>query len=322
MANYKVPHYNPITRRLELPDTTANDYWFNKPVLFDQPLTLNSTINGITLSDWQLKIDNITVTAPVDLDGIKTKVDHLSVTQAVDLDQMELDIASLTAAVVLKGTWDASSLVFPTSTKAGESWICTVAGTVGGVPFAVNDRIVALVDAASTSSYADWHKLDYTDEVTSVAGKTGAVTLLEADITDLQSYTLPANFDSLAKLNALCGETIIVSGDSQLTDERSPIYPVAYGITAYATGGQTNATQLDYHVSVITLCATADDSAKLPEAATGKPCVVVNQGAANLALFPSVGDAIGTAGLNNAVTVTPNSSINLVAIDSVTWIQI
>lgn len=117
----------------------------------------------------------------------ETKLGHISVTQAVDLDAIEARVNELDASVILKGVWDASVGTFPGggTAQAGESWIVSVGGTVGGVVFTANDRIVAITDNASTATYAsNWHKMDYTDAVLSVAGKTGAVTLAKADITD------------------------------------------------------------------------------------------------------------------------------------------
>lgn len=55
---------------------------------------------------------------------------------------------------LLKGLWDASSGTFPTSTSTGEYWVVSTAGTTDGVAFAVRDEVVALVDNASTSTYA------------------------------------------------------------------------------------------------------------------------------------------------------------------------
>lgn len=117
----------------------------------------------------------------------RTKLGHITVTQAVDLDAIETRVNQLDAAVVLAGTWDASAGTFPGggTAQAGMSYIVSVGGTVDGVVFVANDRIVAIVDNADTTTYAaNWHKLDYTDAVLSVAGRTGAVTLAAADITD------------------------------------------------------------------------------------------------------------------------------------------
>jgi len=64
----------------------------------------------------------------------------------------------------LESGWDASVGTFPTGsggTKKGDYWYVTVAGTVNSVPFNVGDMLVAIVDAASTSTYAaNWISLE------------------------------------------------------------------------------------------------------------------------------------------------------------------
>ncbi|MCP4309495.1 MAG: hypothetical protein GY788_32395, partial [bacterium] len=111
-------------------------------------------------------------------DAAKTKVDQLTVTQPVDLDAIETRVNALDAAVVLMGAWDASAGTFPGggSAQAGESWLVSVAGTVDVIEFSVNDRIIAITDNASTTTYADiWQKADYSDKVEVVAGQTGNI---------------------------------------------------------------------------------------------------------------------------------------------------
>jgi hypothetical protein len=67
----------------------------------------------------------------------------------------------------LEGAWDASAGSFPVGsapvagTKKGDYWYVTVAGTVNSVPFNVGDALIALVDAASTTTYAgNWISLE------------------------------------------------------------------------------------------------------------------------------------------------------------------
>jgi hypothetical protein len=82
--------------------------------------------------------------------------------------------------VVLKGTWDASAGTFPGggTAQAGASYIVSVAGTVNAITWAVGDRIIAILDNASTTTYLNnWFKADYTDAVLSVNGATGAVSI-------------------------------------------------------------------------------------------------------------------------------------------------
>jgi hypothetical protein len=117
----------------------------------------------------------------------QNKLGFITVTGAVNLDTLKSTVDGLTNAVVLKGEWDASTGEFPGGGNAmtGWSYIVTTGGTVDGVEFTENDRIVAITDNASQSDYAgNWLKLDYTDAVLSVAGKTGAVTLDADDVSN------------------------------------------------------------------------------------------------------------------------------------------
>lgn len=155
--------------------------------------TGDNAVNS-TYASAKTKTDFITITQNVDLDTIETnsnaskvKTDLITVTQPVDLDAIETRVNDLDASVILKGGWDASAGTFPASgtAQAGWSYIVTVAGTVDGISFALNDRIVAVLDNASTSTYAsNWLKLDYTDQVLSVNGSTGVIVLSTADIAD------------------------------------------------------------------------------------------------------------------------------------------
>ncbi|MDP2346716.1 MAG: hypothetical protein Q8N34_03210 [Gammaproteobacteria bacterium] len=119
-----------------------------------------------------------------------TKLGLISVTGGVDLDAINTRVASLDAAVILKGSWDASVGTFPGagSAQAGESWIVSVGGTVGGTEFTANDRIIAITDNASTTVYAgNWHKADYTDQDVAVVinAATAKTTPVDADLVGL-----------------------------------------------------------------------------------------------------------------------------------------
>lgn len=145
---------------------------------------LLSTNNLSDLDDAPTARTNLGVEIGVDVQAHSAALDavaaNVSVTQPVDLDAIETRVNALDAAVVLVGVWDASSGSFPGAgaAQAGESYIVSVGGTVDGVVFAANDRIVAITDNASTVTYAaNWHHLDYTDQVLSVNGATGAVTV-------------------------------------------------------------------------------------------------------------------------------------------------
>lgn len=134
------------------------------------------------------------------LDEAGEKLQHISVTQPVDLDSIEARVNSLDAAVVLRGTWDASAGTFPNSggggtagaVITGDSFIVSTGGTVGGVPFNSGDRLIAIADAPSTTVYAsNWFKADYTDLLTgatlgdALASCSAKTTPVDADVVGL-----------------------------------------------------------------------------------------------------------------------------------------
>jgi hypothetical protein len=187
----------------------------------------------------------------------QTKVGHISVTQAVDLDAIETRVNALDAAVVLKGSWDASAGTFPGggTAQAGDSYIVSVAGTVDSIAFSVNDRIVAITDNASTSTYAsNWLKLDYTDAVLSVDGQTGAVSLssiyqpLDADLTALAGA---GNSSVLAATTAS-----FLTADETKLDGIEPAADVTDATNVAAAGAVMNTG--DQNVAGVKTFTTAD----------------------------------------------------------------
>ncbi|WP_291209032.1 hypothetical protein [Hyphomonas sp.] len=134
------------------------------------------------------------------LDQAGDKLQYVTVSAATDLDFIRNRVADLDAVVVLRGAWDASSGIFPSTggggtagaVIAGDSWIVEVAGTVGGVAFSVDDRLIALADAPSTTVYAaNWLKADYSDLLTGVtlgaalAACAAKTTPVDADVVGL-----------------------------------------------------------------------------------------------------------------------------------------
>ena len=66
---------------------------------------------------------------------------------------------ALPSDLSFQGGWDASGGAFPTSTTAGEYWDAETAGTIDSVSFAIGDQVIALIDGASTTTYAaNWYK--------------------------------------------------------------------------------------------------------------------------------------------------------------------
>ncbi len=134
--------------------------------------------------------------------------------------KLQGQLSNLDSAITLEGTWDASTGLFPGggTAQAGYSYIVSVSGTVDGVDFTAGDRIVAILDNASTGTYAaNWHILDYTDKVSSVAGMVGAVTLTTNNVTEASNlYFTNARVLATALTGYVSGAGTITSSDSIL----------------------------------------------------------------------------------------------------------
>lgn len=129
----------------------------------------------------------------------RAKLAYIAVTQGVDLDQMEADIAALANGMVYQGNWDASAGSFPGggTAQTGAFYTVSVGGTVDSVEFAVGDRLIALTDNASITTYAaNWTKLDATDAVTSVDSQTGNIDLAAIHFAKT-AKTTPVDADTL-----------------------------------------------------------------------------------------------------------------------------
>lgn len=170
----------------------------------------------------------------------KTKLGNITITQAVDLDALETTVAALDQATILKGSWDASAGTFPGggAAQAGWSYIVSVAGTVDSVSFAVNDRIIAILDNASTTTFAsNWFKADYTDQVLSVAGNTGAVT--QDQITGLASTGIIKRTGANTLAVATSGTDYIAPGSGTADTSVSDASDTVKGKVELATAAET-----------------------------------------------------------------------------------
>lgn len=102
---------------------------------------------------------------------------------------------------------------------------------------------------------------------------------------------------------------IISSGDG----------PVTTGLTAFAGGGQANATQLSFGYNEITTVATALDSVKLPSGVVGGKVTVLNDGANIANVYPATGGTINDGAANSPVTIAPGVTIVFEAITTTNW---
>lgn len=95
---------------------------------------------------------------------------------------------SILGQVRYMGTWNATTNTPTLSTTPdpdtkGEYYVVSTGGAFDGVTYAVGDWII--------SNGTTWDKVDNTDQVTSVAGRIGAITLFQADITGLTTSDSP-----------------------------------------------------------------------------------------------------------------------------------
>lgn len=86
----------------------------------------------------------------------------------------------------------------------------------------------------------------------------------------------------------------------------NPFVSIQNAITAKAGGGQTNATQISAAQTRVSVCATNGDSVKLPRSSqsVGKEYLIINDGAANLAVFPFGSSTIDGGAGAASVTLT------------------
>ncbi|WP_329750763.1 hypothetical protein [Stenotrophomonas maltophilia] len=94
--------------------------------------------------------------------------------------------ATATGSLVYMGSWDASSGSFPPEPVKGHFYKVVGEGQVGGTEWHSGDQ--ALYGTT-------WEKIDNTDQVTSVAGKQGSVTLVAGDIVGLGSLATRNDVD-------------------------------------------------------------------------------------------------------------------------------
>lgn len=131
------------------------------------------------------------------------------------LDEIDAAVDALAAGAPRVLTVDASggaTASFPSSANEGDKFIVLNAAA-GGTTFGSTNTIVAnsddillaKQDGASTTDGSDWHLIDSTDRVASVAGKTGAVTLEAADIVSGTFPTARLGVDSVTAAQILAG---------------------------------------------------------------------------------------------------------------------
>jgi hypothetical protein len=125
-------------------------------------LDLDAALQGVNVLDPAYVAAASPVAFPAVGDTIETAISKLHAL-----------LNSFDEGIRMAGSWDATTAAFPTSgtseiggIRAGDLFVVSVAGTVDGVDFTADDRIVALVDVASSATYAaNWFKRDYSPDL-------------------------------------------------------------------------------------------------------------------------------------------------------------
>lgn len=165
---------------------------------------------------------------------------------------------SILGQVTYMGTWNASTNTPtlanpPATTTLGDYYIVTTGGTFASITFNVGDWII--------SNGADgWAKVDNTDAVASVFGRTGAITATNGDYTASNITNVPAGgiaaTEVQAALNELDGDKLAKA--SNLSDLVSPSTArTNLGLGSAATQNDTYFLQVANNLSDLASVTTA-----------------------------------------------------------------
>lgn len=90
-------------------------------------------------------------------------------------------------------------------------------------------------------------------------------------------------------------------------------------ITAFAGGGQANATAITKDYAVITTAGGSGDSVKMPAAVPGLSIKILNFTNQEIAVFPQTGEQIDDLGANLSITIPAFNNIEVVSTDAGLW---
>ena len=118
--------------------------------------------------------------------------------------------AAVVGGVTYQGTFDASSPADLSNASKGDLYIISVAGSYQGQDWAVGDHLLINADMGGTLDPAKIDKVDNTDSVTSVAGRTGAVVLSAGDVSGLATVATSGAYSDLSGTPSLA--TVATTG--------------------------------------------------------------------------------------------------------------
>ena len=211
--------------------------------------------------------------------------------------------AAVAGGVRYKGTFDAAAPLDLSNAVQGDLYIIDGAGTYQGQVWAVGDHLLVNADMGGAVDPAKIDKIDSTDSVTSVAGRTGAVVLSSADVSGLATVATSGAYSDLTGTPTLA--TVATTG----------AYSDLSGTPSLATVATTGAySDLSGTPSLATVATTGaySDLSGTPTLAT-----VATTGAySDLTGTPTLGTAAAEdVGIAAGNVVQLNGSAQLPAVD-------
>jgi hypothetical protein len=132
---------------------------------------------------------------------------------------------------------------------------------------------------------------------------------------------------ALRRLATATFRNIVVTGNAQVdgnltvTGTINGEVSVSPAVTAFATGGQTNATLLTSDFNNITVVATTGDSVKLPPSDVGEVIIVSNQGANAAQIFGTTPDTINGVATGTGISIPVGAIFTFTCAVAGNWLQ-
>lgn len=215
-------------------------------------------------------------------------------------DQAVDAAASIAGALVEMGGIDLSSNAYPPKPAVAGIWKVTVGGVVSGVDYGIGDSLVY------SKTLDQFYKIDNTEAVSSVNGKTGVVVLAKADVglplaDNTPDTAKPVSVAQQAALDAKIDKTSLQSTDNLVEGANNKYWTNARTLASLLTGftlPTVAAAQVTSADSVLTALA------KLQWAITGWMAPSI----ANLSAPAQSGPSWTTSGTTNPIAGFPAGS--------------
>lgn len=281
-------------------DITADNLTMANPIVYDHNTTITAFATGGQASATALtgEFNNVT-------------------TCATASDSVKLPAAALGKKITVKNSGATALAVFPASGDAINAMAVNLSVdlAVGGqMTFHAIDGTTWETEEFLISQAPSTQKGSLVVKASDSAGNT-VTTVTNASQAAARTYTIPDGGADASFLLTKGAQTI----DGVQTHTVPRVLDSNTTITAFATGGQASATALTGEYNTVTVCATANDSVKLPAAVAGQIVTVRNLGAAICAVFPASGDAINALAADLSISLPVLGEMTFEAVDGTTW---